>query len=228
MSYYPIIWDIMTQLSTTVIWKKLVLEGVKVVSSDHIKELVDKVGKDEVRSLRYLQEHGYIYRVLKGIFYIKGPEEIESGSFKYSIYEMISEALRLKGVKNWYFGLETALKMNRMTHEYFTVNYVITDSFRTTKVIGILDSKFKFIKWSMKGDPVEWREKAITDNACSIYWSNKEKTVLDIAYRNFIEKRSHEQVIAPLIEHVGQLEQARLMRYVPFYSPKFRELVGVG
>ncbi len=63
---------------------------------------------------------------------------------------MISKALKIKGVKHWYFGLETALKINNMTHEYFTMNFVITDSYRTTKIINILDTKFQFLKWSQK------------------------------------------------------------------------------
>lgn len=210
------------------IWKKLVLEGIKVVPSERIKELAVRTGKDEVRSVRYLQEHGYIYRILKGIFYIKGPEEIESRSFKYSIYEMVSEALRLKGVKNWYFGLETALKMNQMTHEYFTVNYVITDSFRTTKLIGILDSKFMFMKWSSRGDTDQWRKKVITGNACSIYWSNKEKTVLDLSYKNYIDGKGRKQIIAPPLEYGDQLECTRLSSYLSTYPPKFQEMVGFG
>ena len=60
---------------------------------------------------------------------------------------VIGEGLKIKGVKNWYFGLETALKLNTMTHEYFTIDYVISDQYRTTKTIHILDKDFKFIKW---------------------------------------------------------------------------------
>jgi len=218
----------MTQIQIPLIWKKLIVEGVKVVSSDHIRAIAKKIGKEDARSLRYLQEHGYIYRILRGTFYVKSPEEIERNYFKYSIYEMVSEALKLKGVKHWYFGLETALKMNRMTHEYFTVDYVITDSFRTTKTIEILGSKYLFIKWSMKNAPNDWRVKRITDYGSSIFYSNKEKTVLDISYKNYLDQKDGKIVLAPLIEFRDQLDQGKLMLYLPLYPPKYRGMVEGG
>lgn len=218
----------MTQIQTPLIWKKLIVEGVKVVSSDHIKEIAKRIGKGDTRSLRYLQEHGYIYRILRGTFYVKSPEEIERNYFKYSIYEMVSEALKLKGVEYWYFGLETASKMNRMTHEYFTVDYVITDSFRTTKTIEILGSKYLFLKWSMKNAQADGRVKRITDHGSSIFYSNKEKTVLDISYKKYLEDKDERSAIAPLIEFRDQLDQAKLMLYLPFYPPKYREMVEGG
>ena len=43
-------------------------------------------------------------------------------------FEIIKNGLIIKGVKKWYFGLETALKLNNMTNEYFTIDYVVNDS----------------------------------------------------------------------------------------------------
>lgn len=159
---------------------------------------------------------------------MRSPEEIERNYFKYSIYEMISEALKLKGVKHWYFGLETALKMNQMTHEYFTVDYVITDSFRTTKIIEVLGSRYLFLEWSKKNASIDWRVKRITDHGCSIFYSNKEKTVLDISYKNYLDDKDSKLVIAPLIEFRDQLDQARLMLYLSLYPPKYRGMVEGG
>lgn len=218
----------MTQIQIPLIWKKLIVEGVKVVSSDHIRALARRVGKEGTRSLRYLQEHGYIYRILRGTFYVKSPEEIERNFFKYSIYEMISEALKLKGVKHWYFGLETALKMNQMTHEFFSVDYVITDSFRTTKTIEIMGSRYLFLRWSVRDASSDWRVKRITDHGSSIFYSDKEKTVLDISYKEYIDNKDASSVIDPFIEFRDQLDLARLMLYLSFYPPKYREMVEGG
>jgi len=204
------------------------VEGVKVVSSDHIRAIARKIGKEDTRSLRYLQEHGYIYRILRGTFYVKSPEEIERDFFKYSIHEMVSEALKLKGVKHWYFGLETALKMNRMTHEYFSVDYVITDSFRTTKTIEILGSKYLFLRWSVRDVSSEWKVKRTTDHGSSIFYSDKEKTVLDISYKRYIDRKDARLVIAPLIEFRDQLDLGRLSLYLSFYPPKYREVMKGG
>ena len=213
----------MTLPTATSIWKRLLIEGYKVVTSEDVMRIASKFGKDERRSLSYLQEHGYIFRILRGIFYVKSPEEVEGNFFKYSIFEMISEALRIKGVKNWYFGLETALKMNLMTHEFYTVDSAITDSFRTTKAIGILDSKFVFRKWAMTDPPAEWKMKRITDHGCALYISDKERTVLDLAYRNYIDKEDLKQVLAPLIEFEEQLDRKKIVEYLSSYPPKFRE-----
>ena len=125
-------------MKTTLIWKKMLINESKIVTSAEIRNLARDLNKDEWGSLDYLQKHGYIYRILRGIYYIKNADERERNFFEQSVFEMVSNALKLKGVKHWYFGLETALKLNEMTHEYFTINYVMTDSFRTTKVIDIL------------------------------------------------------------------------------------------
>lgn len=65
---------------------------------------------------------------------------------KYNHYELVSKGLELKGVKNWYFGLYTALKFNLATHESFTITYVITNKLYRNKPISIDNHKFKFIK----------------------------------------------------------------------------------
>jgi len=218
----------MTRISATSVWKKLLIDGYKVVSSDDVMSIASKFGKNEMRSLRYLQEHGYIFRVLRGVFYVKSPEEVEGDFFRYSIYEMISEALRTKGVKNWYFGLETGLKMNMMTHEFYTVDSVITDSFRTTKTIGILDSKFSFRRWAIADGAAAWKVRRITDHGCVIYHSDKERTVLDLAYRNLLGKGSVKQALAPLVEFEDRLDRQRLAEYLSDYPPRFREVVQGG
>ena len=182
----------MASIQATLIWKRLLLEGYKFVTSDRIKDLAREFGKNEDRSLRYLQEHGYTLRVLRGVFYVMSPEEIEQGYHKYSIYEMVSEALSVKGVKNWYFGLESALKMNRMTHEFFTVECVITD------------------------------------HGCAIFHSDKERTVLDLSYRAYLERGGLERTIAPIVEYGDRLDKDKAAGYLTSYPPKFREMIAVG
>lgn len=63
-----------------------------------------------------------------------------------SHYEALAEALRIKGITNWYFGLETALKINGPTHEFFVMDYVLTDTISRTRPISILDNKMMFVK----------------------------------------------------------------------------------
>lgn len=208
-------------MKTPLIWKKLVIDGRRMITSAEIKEMARQLGKDERGSLDYLQKHGYIYRILRGIFYVKSPEERERGFFHDSIYEMVSKALKMKGVEQWYFGLETALKLNNMTHEYFTVNYVITDSYRTTKVIQILDSKFQFLKWNKKHFKFGIKRRK------GLRYSDREKTVLDLAYKKYRLSRDIDLVTFPLIEYIEALEKKKLMSYLGNYSRRFQQIVEV-
>jgi len=219
VSYYPNNWDIVTSLGTPLIWRKLVADKRVIVTSRELSELARELGKDAVRSVRYLQEHAYITRILRGIFYVMTPEEREQGSILLSVYETVGEALNVKGVKNWYFGLETALKLNEVTHEFFAVDTVITDSFRTTKVIGIMGSKFQFLKW---------REGHFAFGIVrrgGVACSDREKTLLDIAYRRYQESVNAAFVAAPLREFMDQLDREKLRDYLERYPPGFRLVV---
>lgn len=204
-------------MKTSVIWKKFVVDAKKITTSDEILDMAKKLGKDYPRSLKYLQEHGYIFRILKGIFYVKSPEERERNFFECSIYEMVSKALNTKGVAHWYFGLETALKLNNMTHEYFAINYVITNSYRTTKVIQILGSSFQFFKWNKK-----YFTYGIT-RSNGLRYSDKEKTVLDMTYKRYRKSGTIDVVNSPLFEYIKILDKKKLMNYLENYSQRFQQ-----
>jgi len=80
----------------------------------------------------------YIIRIFKGIFYVKSLKEIKYGTEKYSHLDLGAKGLNLKGVENWYYGLHTAFKLNNITHEYYTMDYVISDSLYRNNPITIL------------------------------------------------------------------------------------------
>ena len=85
-------------------------------------------------------------RIFRGIFYVKSLDEIKLGKNKYSHIDLVAKGLALKSVKNWYFGLYTALKLNNMKHEHFTIDYVVNDKILRIKPITIAGYKFKFVK----------------------------------------------------------------------------------
>jgi predicted transcriptional regulator of viral defense system len=207
-------------MKTPMVWKKLIIDELKIVTAQDIQKLAQLIGKDGHRSIDYLQRHGFIFRILKGIFYIKSPEERERNFFQYSIYEIIAMAMKVKGVRNWYFGLETAFKFNDMTHEYFSVNYAITDSYRTTKVIEIIGMKFQFIKWSKNHFGFGIIKKD------GLRYSDKEKTVLDLAYKRFLKEKNSDSLAAILKEYEQTLYKEKLNDYVKHYPKRFSEAVG--
>ncbi len=205
-------------MKTPIIWKKLLLEKRKIVLSKGIHELAKKLNKNERWSVDYLQRHGYIVRILRGFYYVKTPEERQLNKLDHSIYEIVAMALKEKGVRNWYFGLETALKLNNMTHEYYSVNYVITNSYETTKIIKILDTKFKFLRWNGKHFKFGIEKKGI------LRYSDKEKTVLDIAYQTYRNKTKDPYILNLIREHSPLLDNDRLMEYFKHYSMRFQQL----
>ncbi len=207
-------------MKTPLIWKKLLVEGRKVVLSEDIHQLARRLDKGDRRSLFYLQEHGYITRILRGIYYVRSPDERERDFYKWSIYEMVAEALKIKGVKRWYFGLETALKFNGMTHEYFAVNYVITDSYWASKAISILDSKFQFYKWNAE----HFKFGIIKKD--KLRYSDKEKTILDLAYRAHRKKRRQSYVYNIIGEYCDSMDNHKLMDYFKHYPIRFQKFSG--
>ena len=206
-------------MEASLVWKKLLIEGKKITTTKEITALASEIDRDEKRSLYYLQEEGYIIRILRGIFYVRSIEERDRGGQDCSIYEMVAMALKVKGVNNWYLALETALKRNLMTHEYYYIDYVITDSYRTTKVISIAGQNFRFIKRGSK----HFKEGIVRQK--KIRYSDKEKTVLDIAYRDYLKSREPNQYLGSVREYLDRIDRNRARKYILIYPQEFRENV---
>ncbi|WP_147654227.1 type IV toxin-antitoxin system AbiEi family antitoxin domain-containing protein [Methanomassiliicoccus luminyensis] len=211
-------------MRTSVIWDRLNLNNVRFVSRETLDQYARELGKNPADSMKYLQRHGYIHRVLRGFFYVSDYKDLDRGGFEYSLQEMISEAMKVKNVKKWYFGLESALKLNLMTHEHFNIDYVITDSFRTTKTIEILKRPVRFYSWSgrihIDGSLKQYRSK----HGITIPYSDVEKTVLDLAYKTYIGRSGN--VIDPVLEYREECDPMKLRSYLMEYPPAFREMVG--
>ncbi len=206
-------------MKTSLIWKRLLIVGKKIVGSSEIKSLARELGKNEERSLYYLQEEGYIVRIFRGIFYVKTMEERELGTFNNTIYEIVALALKEKGVENWYFGLENGLKINNMTHEYFTIDYVITDSYRTTKVIRICNTRFQFFKRSIK----QFQNGILQRDG--VRYSNPEKTVLDLVYQRYLDSGDSDYLLLPIKEYREKIDLRMTKDYLSMYPPSFQAKV---
>lgn len=210
----------MTDMSASLVWRRLNLEGIRVTDSQRIAEMAVSLGRNPTRTIRYLQEHGYIVRLLRGIFYVKTPEERMLKTLRASKYDLVRMAMRAKGVKRWHLGLNTATVIQGMTHEYFSTDFVITDSFRTTKTIKINGSKFRFVRRSkalqgfgvvrLKGVPV----------------SDKEKTVLDLVHSRVIGGAAGLNASEPMAEFEECIDAGKLRKYTQHYPPRVREVVG--
>jgi len=154
--------------------KKLQLEEKKnkFLTRVVLKSYCKTLEIDYYSAIRYLLSNKYLVRILRGIFYIKSIEEKKSDRININYLEAIKEALIIKGIKNWYFGMETALKLNTLTHEYFNIDYVISDSLYRSEAFEILGHKIKFLK--IKKDLINF---GIKKDKLNYYWTHSYQTV---------------------------------------------------
>ncbi len=209
-------------MKTTLVWRRLLIEDHRIVTSAEIHELAKELGKDGPRTVQYLQRHGYILRIFRGIYYVRNADERMRGFIDASPRHLMIKGLELKGVRNWFFGLETALKLNLMTHEYFFIDFVITDSYWTSAPVQMITGKVQFLKWK----PSFFMEGLVEKDG--IRFTGPERTVLDLTYRNYRRASSDRQILSPILEFQERLEKEVFLRYLQRYPLRFqRYLRGV-
>jgi predicted transcriptional regulator of viral defense system len=193
--------------------KLLLIAGVehkKLITRDEIKKYCKTFNASYYSMINYLLNNGYLTRILRGIFYINNLEERKRKLPDISFYNAISEALRLKGVKNWYFGLETAIKFNNLTHEYFAIDFIISDKLKRPKPINILGHKVHFlkIKKELAGFGIKKE---------NIPYSDTEKTIMDIIYFGIYNGLLENEISNKIIDYLGKCNKNKLADYSRHY-----------
>lgn len=201
--------------------KKLRLEGKEFLTSHTLKEHCRHLGLDYRTTVRYFISRGYLVRIFRGIFYLRSLGELEMGKTEYSPLELVARGLELKGIERWYFGLYSALKMNNMTHEHFSVDYVLNDTILRTRPMEVAGRSFRFLKikpglfgFGVKGDPPH---------------SDPEKTILDFIYIWRYRGRNEKRIVMDLSEYADRLDIEKLRNYSKHYPKSVRgtmELMG--
>ncbi len=197
--------------------KKLYLENREFVTSDELKKYCKKFNLDYNITVKNLVFRGNLVRIFKGIFYVKDLEEIKLGRFKYSYRELIAKGLDLKDVKNWYFGLYSALKLNNMTHETFVIDHVINDKIFRAKPIDIAGYKIKFHRISSK---VLTFGIITRDN---IRFSDPEKTILDFLYILRYNGIPENKIIMDVSEYSNNILEEKIRKYVKHYPKSVKK-----
>jgi predicted transcriptional regulator of viral defense system len=201
------------------VWFRLAAGKDRIVSSQELKPLAESIGKSYDQTVNYLLRQGYIVRVLRGFFYVKSPEEVKLKVLRLGTQELIAEALDKKGVGSWFFALESALKLNNMTHEYFTVGYVVTDSYTSPWPIRVVDGKYRFLKWKkeLHGFGIIKRGK--------LRYSDPERTVLDLCYQSFYSRGKPETIEGIYLEYKPKLKSKTVREYLKHYPEKLSQIV---
>ena len=200
--------------------KKLSIDKKEFITSEELKLYCKSMGLNYEITIRHLVSRGYLIRIFKGIFYIKTLDEAKLGKSKYNPMELVAEGLKLKGVKNWYFGLHTALKFNNMTHESFSVDYVINDKLLRTKPISIAGYKYRFIKLA----PKLLTFGLIEDN---LRYSDPEKTILDFIYTWRYNGVPKEKIILDISEWAKDISSEKTIMYSIYYPKTVREIADI-
>ena len=127
-------------------------------------------------------------------------------------------SLTIKNVKKWYFGLYTALKLNNMTHEYFTIDYIINDKLLRTNPMKIAGHKFKFLKLkkSLSSFGITHKD--------TIACSDPEKTILDFIYIWRYSGIPKDSIIADVDEWSTNLSIPKLKEYSKNYPKTVQKI----
>ncbi len=205
-------------MKSTFLLKKFYIEGKEFIKSSEIKEYCKYFNLNSTNVIRYFISRGYLLRIFRGIFYVKNLEELKFGLKKYSNLELVSKGLDLKGIKNWYFGLYTALKLNNMTHEYFTINYIISENLYRNKPININSIKFKFIK--LKPNLFNF---GIIENG--FRYSDLEKTILDFIYLWVYNSKPRKKIIIDLSEYIKNISEKKIKNYIKNYPNSVKNII---
>jgi len=178
-------------MTLKILVEKLARSSKKFTTDSEIKEDCKKLSISYYTAIRYLISNKHLARVFKGIFYIYSLEERKLGKSEMNLYKILAEAIKLKGIKKWYLGLETSLKLNNLTHEYFTIEFVLNDKIFRAKPITIMGKKVKFYKIS----PKLMNQGIFFKN---YPFSNPEKTALDLFYLRHYDFSNFEELAEKL------------------------------
>ena len=206
-------------MSLKLIVKKLELMNKKFITREEIREYCKELHLDYYTTIGYLTSNNYLVTILRGIFYIKSINEHKSKEIEITYTEAVKEALKIKGISNWYFGLESAIKLNNLTHEYFAVESVVNDTIFRPNPIDILGTKVKFVKISKS-----LFKFGVVEN--KIRHSDVEKTLLDMIYLGKYNNYSEEEIKNKVLYLLNDCKKSKLKEYAEHYPKTVRNFLG--
>jgi len=199
--------------------RRLYLDKEDFIVASTLRKYCKELKLSYYPTIGYLLTNKYLIRILRGIFYIPSIEERKLKKININHMDAIARSLELKGIKNWYFGLETSIKLNNLTHEYFITDYIVNDTLFRPKPIEIMGHKIKFIKLkkSLFGFGI------IKNN--KINFSENEKTLLDFVYLYKYRGLSKEDIKNRISELIKHCSAKKTIRYSKKYNKKVAKFV---
>lgn len=203
-------------LKAGLIMKKLWIDKGRFIDPIRLKAICKELNINYKNLLHYLLARKYLIRIFRGIFYVKSVEEIKFEKIDMNHLELVANGLKIKGIKNWYFGLYTALKLNNVTHEYFATDFVVNDKIFRAKETTIANRKFKFIKIK---PPLIFG----VEEKGNLRYSDLEKTILDFIYLWRYRGVPEEKILIDISDLVKTASKKRLLRYAEKFPKNVRK-----
>jgi len=191
--------------------------GGSVVTREEIKTVCKKFRAEYTSTINFMISYGYFIRILRGLYYVKTIEEfkLRKSIDPYKVISLGLNKLRL----NWYFGLYTALRLNGLTHEFFSTIFIINDEIYRHKEIKIAGEKVKFLKLKSK-----LLSLGVVDRN-GIRFSDTEKTLLDFAYVFRYRGLPEEKIISTICEYKKNLDRRKIKAYLRLYPKSVKEVI---
>ena len=199
--------------------KKIRQDNKEFVSTEELQDYSKDLYFDYRTISDYLLTRGYLLNILDNIYYVKTEEEILKNKLKYSILELVAKGLNVKKVKNWYFGLYTALNLNQIEYEHDNeFFYLINDQILKVKPTKILGINFRFLTF-----------KSILFNfgiiKNKIKYSDHEKTILDLIYLWQYNHMNDSRILIETYKLIKGISEEKILEYSQYYPESNRKLL---
>lgn len=199
--------------------KKIKQDNKEFVTSEELQIYSKDLYLDYRTISNYLVTRGFLLNILDDIYYVKSEEEILQNKLNYSILELVGKGLNLKGVKNWYFGLYTALNLINIEYEHENdMFYLINDQIIKEKPIKILGKNFRFL--TFKNALFNF---GIIDN--KVKYSDHEKTILDLIYLWQYNHMNESRILINAYKLLDGISEEKILDYSQYYPISNRKVL---
>lgn len=199
--------------------KKIKQDNKEFVTSEELQIYSKDLYLDYRTISNYLVTRGFLLNILDDIYYVKSEEEIQQNKLNYSILELVRKGLNLKGVKNWYFGLYTALNLINIEYEHENdMFYLINDQIIKEKPIKILGKDFRFL--TFKNALFNF---GIIDN--KVKYSDHEKTILDLIYLWQYNHMNESRILINAYKLLDGISEEKILDYSQYYPISNRKVL---
>jgi hypothetical protein len=203
--------------SVQLIWGALAAKE-RVTRAASIRELARRAQLDPDHTIRALRRENRIEPLFKGYYLVKRPEEVLLHE-EPSPLELFALGAQAKGIGTWYFALETALRLNGLSHEYSRIEHVVSDALQRATGVPIGGRRFIIHKWRPARVGFGLRRRG------TYRFSDPEKTVLDLAYVDATAMKRGRSPSLAWKECLDKVDPDRIASYLEHYPGSVRELV---